>query len=87
MKDGLIRSFMLTNHPSFTSPGEFTMRRSVVPSIAFMTVVATLGIAGAFARGADSDRSSDFAAAAPDGSCAGLPSHDRSEERRVGKEC
>src|SRR6185503_1741679 len=76
MNDGLIRSFMLTKKPSFTSPGEFTMVRSLVPSIAFMTVVATLGIAGAVARGADNDRSGDFAAAASGGSCAGLPGHD-----------
>jgi hypothetical protein len=52
------------------------MVRSLAPSIAFMTVVATLGIAGAVARGADNDRSGDFAAAASGGACAGLPSHD-----------
>ena len=76
MKDGLIRSFMLTKKPSFTSPGEFTVYRNIVPSIAFISVVATLGIAGAVARGADNDRSGDFAAAASAGACGGLPSHD-----------
>src|SRR4029453_12648913 len=67
---------MFTKKPLLKSPGEFTMPRNIVPSIAFISVVATLGIAGAVARGADNDRSGDFAAAASGGACAGLPSHD-----------
>jgi hypothetical protein len=70
MADGLIRIFMLTRHPS-TPPGESTVSKSLVPSIAFLTVVATLGIAGALAG----DRSSDVADTGSIAGCAGLPGH------------
>jgi hypothetical protein len=73
MTDGLIRTFMMTRQ-SFTPPGEFTMNRGIAGCVLFATIVASLGIAAA--RGADSDRSSDLAAAASTGACAGLPGHD-----------
>jgi uncharacterized protein GlcG (DUF336 family) len=74
MTDGLIRSFMLTRNSrhSFTQPGAFTMSRDVVRSIAFVTIVATLGIAGAAAG----DRSAGFVTAGSTGPCSGLPGHD-----------
>ena len=75
MTDGLIRSFMMTRQHSFTPPGEFTMSRSVVPSIVYVTIIATLGIAGVAARGADRDRSGDVSTADATGACAGLPGH------------
>jgi uncharacterized protein GlcG (DUF336 family) len=51
------------------------MSRSVVPSIVYVTVIATLGIAGGAARGADRDRASDIATADATGACAGLPGY------------
>jgi uncharacterized protein GlcG (DUF336 family) len=47
------------------------MSRGFVSSVLFTTIVATLGIAAAAARGADRD----VAAAAATGACAGLPGH------------
>src|SRR5688572_4635389 len=75
MADGLIRSFMMTRHHSFIPPGEFSMRRSVVPSIVYVTIITTLGIAGAVARDAGGDRSGDVSAADATGACAGLPGY------------
>jgi uncharacterized protein GlcG (DUF336 family) len=77
MNQGLIRSFMFTrpHSASFTSSGEFIMTRRVVGTALIATVVATLGIAVA-ARGADRERSTDLAATAAGGACAGLPGHD-----------
>ena len=71
MTDGLIRSFLMTT-PSFTHPGVLPMRPSLVPSIVYAAIVATLSIAGAAAG----DRSADVAATVTSGACAGLPSHD-----------
>ena len=48
------------------------MRPSLVPSIVYVAIVATLGVAGAAAG----DRSADVAAPVTSGVCAGLPGHD-----------
>jgi uncharacterized protein GlcG (DUF336 family) len=71
MTDGLIRSFLMTT-PAFTHPGVFPMRPSLVPSVVYVAIVATLGIAGAVAG----DRSADVSATVTSGACAGLPGHD-----------
>ena len=48
------------------------MRPSVVPSIVYVAIVATLGIAGAAAG----DRPAEASATVTTGACAGLPGHD-----------
>ena len=52
------------------------MSRGFVSSALIATIVATLGVAAAAARDADGNRSTDAAATATIGACAGLPGHD-----------